>query len=175
MAVGRVVEEALCDVDVECTHCGIKMTAHLGAGRKIRYFRCGSCHRWVSSTYADIFRADASVRTRPVGEVTDDASFSKVKQRLERWLSSLDDRDPYHVLGVSALATLQEVRERYRELAFRSHPDRGGNPDRMRELNLAYERILNHQERRAAPILPVRTAAVQAPVFDVDGADHRSH
>ena len=140
--------EALEGVEVECTHCGIKMTPHMGSGRRIRYFRCGSCHRWVSSSYAEIFRADAKMRTRvPQPEVTDDQDFAAVKQRLERWLNALEDQDPYRVLGVSPLASPQEVRERYRELAFRTHPDRGGSSDRMREVNLAYERILNHQER----------------------------
>lgn len=147
--------EALADVEVECTHCGVKMTAHQGTGGRIRYFRCGSCHRWVSSSYAEIFRADAKVRTRaPRPEVAEDQKFAHVKARLERWLNALEDQDPYRVLGISPLATLQEVRERYRELAFRTHPDRGGNAERMREVNLAYERILNHQERRRSTILP---------------------
>lgn len=147
--------EALADVEVECTHCGVRMTAHRATGGRIRYFRCGSCHRWVSSSYAEIFRADAKVRTRaPQPEVTDDLKFADVKARLERWLNALEDQDPYRVLGLSPLATLQEVRERYRELAFRTHPDRGGNAERMREVNLAYERILNHQERRRSTILP---------------------
>ena len=150
--------ESLGDVHVECTHCGVRMSAHVGSGNRIRYFRCGSCHRWVSSTYADVLRADAKVRTRPiVNEVTEEKSFAAVKERLERWLTALDDQDPYRVLGVSPLASPKDVRERYRELAFRVHPDRGGSAERMRELNLAYERILNHQERRRVQPLPSRT------------------
>ena len=143
--------EALEDVDVECTHCGIKMTSHQGSGGRIRYFRCASCHRWVSSTYADIFRADAKVRTRPRTEDEKERAFGQVKERLERFLTAIDDQDPFRVLGVSPHASMQIVRERYRELAFRSHPDRaGGSEGRMRELNLAYERILAHHERREA-------------------------
>ena len=158
MAVAACVE-TLESVHVECTHCGLRMTPHMGSGRRVRYFRCGSCHRWVSSSYADIFRADAKVRTHPV--VEDDGSkersFADVKARLERWLVALEDQDPYRVLGLSPLASPKEVRERYRELAFRVHPDRGGSPERMRELNLAYERILRHQEQRSANPLPTRT------------------
>ncbi|MBX5483140.1 MAG: J domain-containing protein [Myxococcaceae bacterium] len=155
--------EALSDVEVECTHCGMRMTAYLGSGRRVRYFRCGSCHRWVSSSYADVFRADASVRTRPVGEASADAEFSQVKARLERWLSSLDDRDPYRVLGLSPLASPMEVRERYRELAFRAHPDRGGDAQRMREINLAYERILHHQQQRARQVTALKVEPPELP------------
>jgi hypothetical protein len=158
MGVAAAVE-ALDDVVVECTHCGVRMTPHLGSGQRIRYFRCASCHRWVSSSYADIFRADAKVRTRPKTDEAGDAGFEQVKARLERWLTALDDQDPYRVLNLSPLASAQEVRERYRELAFRSHPDRGGTDGRMREVNLAYERILHHQERRAAPALPSNAPA----------------
>lgn len=143
--------EALEDVDVECTHCGIKMSSHQGSGGRVRYFRCASCHRWVSSTYADIFRADAKVRTRPRTTDEQDRAFGQVKERLERWLSAIDDQDPFQVLGVSPSASMQVVRERYRELAFQSHPDRqGGSEGRMRALNLAYERILAHHARREA-------------------------
>ena len=145
------------DVEVECTRCGIRMTAHLGNGQCVRYFQCAGCHRWVSSVYAEVFRANAQIRTRRAsGPVPPDASFDQVKARLERWLTAIEDQDPYRVLGVSPLASSGEIKDRYRELAFRTHPDRGGNPERMRELNLAYERILDHQARR-------RDAALTAP------------
>lgn len=151
------VGDPLSDVEVECTRCGIRMTAHLGSGRRVWYFQCSGCHRWVSSVYAEVFRANAQIRTRRATEPAPaDASFDRVKERLERWLSAIEDQDPYRVLGVSPLASPDDVKERYRELAFRTHPDRGGNAERMRELNLAYERILDHQTRR-------RTAALAPP------------
>lgn len=149
-----VAVEALENLEVECTHCGVQMTPHMGSGQRIKYYRCGSCHRWVSSAYTEIFQADAKVRTRNSAEESArEQQFNEVKTRLERWLSALEEQDPYRALGVSPMASPQQVKERYRELAFRSHPDRGGSPDRMRELNQAYERILNHQERREAPVL----------------------
>ncbi|MFZ5469239.1 MAG: J domain-containing protein [Myxococcota bacterium] len=137
------------DVDVECTHCGIRMTSHLGSGARVRYFRCAGCHRWVSSTYADLFRADAKVRTHPRrAEAGPSTGFEAVKDRLERWLASLEDQDPYRLLGVSPLDSDDTIRDRYRELALANHPDRGGTVEKMREVNLAYERIAVHRERR---------------------------
>jgi ribosomal protein S27AE len=144
------------NVDVECTHCGVRMARH--EGPRIKYFRCGSCHRWVSSSYTDVLRGDVKMRTHPVKEKTDaDARFLAVKNRLESWLAALDERDPYQVLGVSPSDPLEVVRARFRELALAQHPDRGGCEAKMRELNVAYEKILGHRQRA-----PVRQPSARA-------------
>ena len=83
-------------------------------------------------------------------------SFDEVKNRLDRWLAALEDQDPYRVLGVSPMDTPDRIREAYRELAVAHHPDRGGDPDRMRQINEAYERIHFHRERRKAEQLEAR-------------------
>lgn len=55
--------------------------------------------------------------------------------------------DPYKVLGVSPDATDEEIKQAYRRLAKKYHPDR--NPDdkeaarKMQEVNAAYEQIKN--------------------------------
>lgn len=152
-------------VSVECTRCNVPMGEHLGSGGKIRYYRCPSCQRWVSSTYAEIFRSSAGFRQRPrASPVAEETRFEDVKGKLERWLASVDDRDPYRALGVSPLDADDVVRQRFRELAMEHHPDRGGSPERMREVNLAYERILRHRAARRAeaeaarvPVLPARS------------------
>ncbi len=153
------------EIEVECTRCRVPMTEHLGSGGRVRYYRCGSCQRWVSSTYAEIFRADAGFRPRPrkAPETGADA-FEAVKGKLERWLASVDDRDPYRALGVSPLDSDEDVRARFHELAMTHHPDRGGSLEKMRELNLAYERVLRHRAARReeaaaarVPVLPARS------------------
>jgi hypothetical protein len=152
--------QTLENVEVECTHCGVRMTLHEGSGRRVRYFRCGSCHRWVSSIYTEIFRADAKLRTHPVKDTSaEDASFIQVKDRLERWLAAVEEKDPYHVLGVSPLDSPEAVRTRYHELAMERHPDRGGSVEKMRELNDAYERILRHRQRKKEEALAQRKLA----------------
>jgi DnaJ domain len=148
------------NVEVECTHCGVRMTHH--AGPQVKYFRCGSCHRWVSSTYTDVFRADAKMRTHPVKEKTEsDERFIAVKDRLEQWLAALDEQDPYRVLGVSPLDPPEVVRARFRELALERHPDRGGSEAKMRELNVAYEKILRHRQRKRIEALESGVAPVR--------------
>ena len=53
------------EVDVECTHCGVRMSSHLGSGRQIRYFHCPSCSRWTTSVYSEVLRADSKMRGPP--------------------------------------------------------------------------------------------------------------
>jgi hypothetical protein len=149
-------------IEVECSHCRVPMDEHLGSGGQVRYYRCRSCLRWVSSTYAEIFRADAKFRAKDrVDAEPGETDFAAVKGKLERWLASVDDRDPYRALGVSPLDSEDAVRQRFKDLALLHHPDRGGSAERMRELNLAYERILRHRAARRAeaatvPALPAR-------------------
>lgn len=54
--------------------------------------------------------------------------------------------DHYAVMGLERGATAAEIKERYRELAKRHHPDRGGGGELAR-INAAYE-ILSDAEAR---------------------------
>ncbi|EME31413.1 Chaperone protein DnaJ [Galdieria sulphuraria] len=47
--------------------------------------------------------------------------------------------NPYHVLGLSSLATDKEIQTRYRKLAFKFHPDR--NPGQREEAERNFKRI----------------------------------
>lgn len=61
----------------------------------------------------------------------------------------MGERSHYDVLGVSARATPDEVRAAYRRAARDHHPDTGGDPRRMSDLNAAW-RVLGDPRRRAA-------------------------
>ncbi len=148
-APATATSTTLDSTDVECTHCKVKMTSHLGSGRTVRYFNCPSCQRWVSSAYTEVFRVDAKVRTRPQEQAVK-TSFDQVKDRLDRWLAAVEDQDPYRTLGVSPMDSPERLRDAYREMAIAHHPDRGGSPERMRQINEAYEKIHFHRERRKA-------------------------
>ena len=62
--------------------------------------------------------------------------------------------DPYKVLGVSPNATDEEIKQAYRRLAKKYHPDR--NPDdkeaarKMQEVNAAYEQIKNPDKAQSS-------------------------
>ena len=73
--------------------------------------------------------------------------------------------DPFAVLGVTATATLEEVRAARRRLAKELHPDRGGDGVRMQEVNQAFDQavrtLLGRPERVVPP--PPRPAPPSPP------------
>ena len=158
-------DRSLHQIDLSCTHCNVRMIEHQVPGSRVRYFRCDSCRRCFASSYAEVLTADAKVRTSR-GEASGEQRqrFEGVKAKMERWIACLDEQDPYRALGVSPRDPVEAIRARYRELALRRHPDRGGSPDQMRELNQAYERILSHLDQQSSTetALPVQVAALPA-------------
>lgn len=50
-------------------------------------------------------------------------------------------------MGVDKNASQEEIRKAYKKLAFKNHPDRGGDPDLFKEINAANE-ILSNPEKR---------------------------
>lgn len=70
--------------------------------------------------------------------------------------------DPFGALGISESASDDEVKRAYRLLATEHHPDRGGDPERFKEVTEAYQKIMSRRRvgrgskqstdpRRAAP------------------------
>jgi DnaJ-class molecular chaperone len=59
--------------------------------------------------------------------------------------------DYYHVLGIAKGATFDQIKDAYRKLAFKYHPDRtqeAGNADRMKQINEAYAVLSDSTKRR---------------------------
>jgi molecular chaperone DnaJ len=56
-------------------------------------------------------------------------------------------QDLYQILGVNKNATEEEIKQAYRKLAMKHHPDRGGDEKQFQEIKNAYE-ILSDPVRR---------------------------
>jgi DnaJ-class molecular chaperone len=51
------------------------------------------------------------------------------------------------VLGLPPTATPQQIKRRYRTLAKRYHPDRGGDQRQMQKIIAAYEFLMKEQQK----------------------------
>lgn len=53
---------------------------------------------------------------------------------------------PYEILGVSAGASPEEIKSAFKKLAMQHHPDRGGDAEKFKEINNAYQTLTNPQK-----------------------------
>jgi molecular chaperone DnaJ len=57
-------------------------------------------------------------------------------------------KDYYKILGVPPDASDEEIRQAYYRLAHKYHPDKGGDPEKFKEINEAYQ-VLSDKQKRA--------------------------
>ncbi|KAF4723908.1 DnaJ (Hsp40), sub A, member 4 [Perkinsus olseni] len=60
----------------------------------------------------------------------------------------VDTQKFYDVLGVKKDASKADIKKAYRKLALKEHPDKGGDPEKFKELTRAYE-VLSDEQKRA--------------------------
>jgi len=69
--------------------------------------------------------------------------------------------DYYLVLGVSKTASAEEIKQAFRKLAREHHPDKGGDAEKFKQIQEAYETLSDNQRRRQYD-----TPSQGFPVFD---------
>jgi len=57
-------------------------------------------------------------------------------------------KDYYKILGVEKTASEDEIKKSFRRLAHEHHPDKGGDPQKFKDINEAYQ-VLGDKEKRA--------------------------
>ena len=65
----------------------------------------------------------------------------------------VDNSKYYDLIGVPKSATEQEIKKAYRKKALKEHPDKGGDPDKFKEITAAYE-VLSDREKRLRKVRP---------------------
>ena len=60
----------------------------------------------------------------------------------------MPNKDYYQTLGVSKTANAEEVKKAFRKLAHEHHPDKGGDAEKFKEINEAYQVLGNEQKRQ---------------------------
>ena len=61
----------------------------------------------------------------------------------------IDNQKYYDVIGVPKTATKDEVKKAFRKKAIREHPDKGGDPEKFKDLTVAYEVLMDDEKRKA--------------------------
>lgn len=71
--------------------------------------------------------------------------------------------DPFRVFGLDRSSGLAELRAARRRLAFELHPDRGGDPVRMQQVNAAFDACVAHLtgRRPLPPVVPGPSTSAQ--------------
>ena len=59
----------------------------------------------------------------------------------------VDTQKLYDILKVSKKASQDEIRKAFRKLALKEHPDKGGDPEKFKDISTAYE-VLSNPEKR---------------------------
>jgi curved DNA-binding protein CbpA len=71
--------------------------------------------------------------------------------------------DLYEILGVSRDATQEMIKEKYTELILLHHPDKGGDPQQFRDLQVAYKILSNPKNR------DIYTKSLSSTFTDITG------
>ena len=61
---------------------------------------------------------------------------------------NIDNESFYKILGLSKTASSKDIKKAYHKLAMKYHPDKGGDPDKFKEMSKAFETLSDDTKRR---------------------------
>ena len=84
-------------------------------------------------------------------------------------------RDLYEILGVKHDASQEEIKRCYNELVLLYHPDKGGDPKKFKDLQIAYKILSNEKNRKLyTDSLSSTFSEIAGQYRDEKSGDHRS-
>lgn len=75
--------------------------------------------------------------------VNDPETNTKAQIILSLVILSDKENSDYDILGVKSTASSEEIKQAYRKMAIKYHPDKGGDPKKFQKIHDAYERLLS--------------------------------
>jgi DnaJ family protein A protein 2 len=60
----------------------------------------------------------------------------------------IDNKELYESLELNTDATIDDIKKKFRDLAKKHHPDRGGDGEKFKEINAAYEVLSNPEKKK---------------------------
>jgi len=73
--------------------------------------------------------------------------------------------NPFQVLGLAPGVTMADAKARYRELVKRHHPDAGGDEERFKRIQAAWEMLTGRRRTVPPPRRPRQTVVVTVMTF----------
>lgn len=64
-----------------------------------------------------------------------------------------ESMNPYEILGVSPLSSKADIKAAYRRLSKKYHPDLGGDEEKFKEINEAWDYIDKNHGSESAPVI----------------------
>eukprot|EP00823_Brevimastigomonas_motovehiculus_P000627 TRINITY_DN1078_c0_g1_i1.p1 TRINITY_DN1078_c0_g1~~TRINITY_DN1078_c0_g1_i1.p1 ORF type:complete len:464 (-),score=93.87 TRINITY_DN1078_c0_g1_i1:350-1741(-) len=83
----------------------------------------------------------------PFGGFGDFGQTAYQQQQQASARKDVDTTKLYKLLGIEKSATTADIKKAFRKLAMTHHPDKGGDPEKFKEISKAYE-ILGSEEKR---------------------------
>ena len=68
-------------------------------------------------------------------------------QSMNHNVDNVDNEKYYKILGVNKNESKKEIKKAYHKLAMKYHPDKGGNPEKFKEITTAFETLSDDNKR----------------------------
>lgn len=65
----------------------------------------------------------------------------------EQEKQDVDTKKLYEVIGVESNASIDDIKKTYKKKVIKMHPDKGGDPEKFKEFQEAYE-VLSNPEKK---------------------------